>query len=228
MSFRIASTDQHLIFTDTIYVQLQLQQQWISHKSVFEGFLTFTFQNVSNFEKRTHLRFLCSRPCTWTTIPMSHRQNEINYDKNYIESRATCFWAVSTCSNHFDLFQPVSTHTKNWIWVCQKMIKNGSSNGLEISGIIWKSIPCSFHAESPGTTTNQTRWAPGSAAGAAAGPFAGPLLPFLGEPYVNTPCCVVVWVVVWVIACDNHGYWETTRAECCLWQGPNGPKERLK
>ena len=80
----------------------------------------------------------------------------------------------------------------------------------------------------PGTTTNQTRWAPGSAAGAAAGPFAGPLLPFLGEPYVNTPCCVVVWVVVWVIACDNHGYWETTRAECCLWQGPNGPKERLK
>ena len=113
----------------------------LRHKSVSEGFLTFTFQNVSNFEKRTHLRVLCSRPCTWTTIPMSHRQNEINYDKNYIESRATCFWAVSTCSNHFDLFQPVSTHTKNWIWVCQKMIKNWSSNGLEISGIIWKSIP---------------------------------------------------------------------------------------
>ena len=69
-------------------------------------------------------------------------------------------------------------------------------------GKIWKSIhwlqfPCGPRV--PKTTTNQKRWVPGSAGAAAAGPFAGPLPPFLGEPSISTPRCVMVWVMLWVI-----------------------------
>ena len=54
-------------------------------------FWTGTFQTSRN---PTCLKFLCSRPCTWTTIQMSHEQNEIKWHQE---------------QHVFGRFQPVST-----------------------------------------------------------------------------------------------------------------------
>ena len=170
-------------------------------------FWTGTFQTSRN---PTCLKFLCSRPCTWTTIQMSHEQNEIKWhQEQHVFGR---FQPVST---FFNLFQPFSTRVNSHEELDLGLPKNESSNGLslrkDLEIIPWLQFPCGPRV--PKTKTNQKRWVPGSAGAAAAGPFAGPLPPFLGEPSVSTPRCVMVWVMLWVITMAT----EMTSAEWWVW-----------
>ena len=96
-------------------------------------FWTGTFQTSRN---PTCLKFLCSRPCTWTTIQMSHEQNEIKWhQEQHVFGR---FQPVSTFFNPCQLTRRIrSGFAQKWViqWF---VITERSGN---------RSPDCNFHAD---------------------------------------------------------------------------------
>ena len=100
------------ISSDTHLIALTITKNF--SQKCFWMFLTCGFQTSRN---PTHLKFLCSRPCTFTTIQMSHGQNEIIWhQEQYVSGR----------------FQPFSTRVNSHEELDLGLPKNESSNGLSL------------------------------------------------------------------------------------------------
>ena len=164
-------------------------------------FLTFAFQTSRN---PTCLKFLCSRPCTWTTIQMSHEQNEIKWHQE---------------QHVFGRFQPVSTFF-NPCQLTQELDlglpKNGSSNGLSLRKDleIDPLTAISMRTQSPKnnnesrTMSSRLRWS------CSCRSFCRTLAALPG--WTNRQHSTLRHGLSDALG-DNDGYWEMTSAEWWVW-----------